>query len=522
MASAFELRTLLDLAPIPLVVVDHAGEIQLANLSAARMFGYEQAELLGREVGLLIPESLRGVHEGHVDEWFSDPRPRLLGSGRGLVGRRKDGTELRLEISLQPVDTRSGTWAIAAVRDVSARLGAIRERERLQEELREAHSVGVVDAQLSQAGRLETVGQLAGGLAHDFNNILGVIINYSRFAAEQLEPDSQPRKDIEQVRQAAERGVGLARQLLIFSRREIVPTEVFDLNELVSQMESLLERTLGEDIELIAACAEDLWPIKGDRAQIEQVLVNLALNSRDAMREGGTLRIETANVVLDEHHGRLHPNVAPGHYVSLTVSDTGAGMDAEIAARAFEPFFSTKPKGEGTGLGLAMVYGVVTQAGGTVTLSSEPGIGTSVVVHLPATGEVPREREGGLPTPRARDETVLVVEDDESVRRMTQRILERAGYSVLSAESGASALDIIDEQRNVDLLLTDVVMPRMSGTELSKRAVVMNPSLRVLLMSGYADRAPAPDPKLDGGAEFISKPFQPEELLERVREVLDR
>jgi CheY-like chemotaxis protein len=379
----------------------------------------------------------------------------------------------------------------------------------------------VIDAQLGQAGRLETVGQLAGGIAHDFNNILGVIINYSQFVMDELAEDSPVRADVEEIWRAARRGAGLTRQLTIFSRHESQALEALDLNDVVSELEALLRRTLGEHIALTTNLEGGLWPIEADRGQIEQALVNLALNSRDAMPGGGTLTVSTANVELDEREALLHPNITPGRFVRLTVEDTGTGMDGEVAARAFEPFYTTKSQGDGTGLGLAIVYGIVTSAGGVVTLSSEPGMGTLVSAHFPSTGVIPRAAERDRPSISAQaSETVLVVEDDPSMRRMTERILSRTGYEVLTSPGGRDALRQLEARKGeIDLLLTDVVMPEMSGTELAGRAGALYPELSILLMSGYVDR-PGVGP-LQDGAELLEKPFRAEDLLEKVRAVLE-
>jgi CheY-like chemotaxis protein len=348
-----------------------------------------------------------------------------------------------------------------------------------------------------------------------------VIINYSQFVMDELAEDSPVRADVEEIWRAARRGAGLTRQLTIFSRHESQALEALDLNDVVSELEALLRRTLGEHIALTTNLEGGLWPIEADRGQIEQALVNLALNSRDAMPGGGTLTVSTANVELDEREALLHPNITPGRFVRLTVEDTGTGMDGEVAARAFEPFYTTKSQGDGTGLGLAIVYGIVTSAGGVVTLSSEPGMGTLVSAHFPSTGVIPRAAERDRPSISAQaSETVLVVEDDPSMRRMTERILSRTGYEVLTSPGGRDALRQLEARKGeIDLLLTDVVMPEMSGTELAGRAGALYPELSILLMSGYVDR-PGVGP-LQDGAELLEKPFRAEDLLEKVRAVLE-
>jgi two-component system, cell cycle sensor histidine kinase and response regulator CckA len=370
---------------------------------------------------------------------------------------------------------------------------------------------------------LQVIGQLAGGIAHDFNNILGVIINYARFAAGAVPPDSPAHADIEEIRRAADRGVGLVRQLMILARRETGEEAVFSLNELITGLDGFLRSTIGEHVRVERHLDPALLPIAEDPARIEQILINLAVNARDAMPHGGTLTFTTENVELSEAETRAEAGVNPGRFVRLMVSDTGIGMDADVAARAFEPLFTTKPSGEGTGLGLATVYTIVTQSGGMVGLSSEPGTGTSVEVHLPATESGP----AGVPhptraAPAGRGETVLIAEDDPAVRRVAERILGSAGYLIRSAGGGSEALEMLDDPAlRIDLLLADVVMPGMRGDDLARRAIAMRPGLSVLFMSGYSDQAPPRDLGPTAGAtSFIDKPFDAGTLLERVRELL--
>jgi CheY-like chemotaxis protein len=367
------------------------------------------------------------------------------------------------------------------------------------------------------------IGQLAGGIAHDFNNILGVIINYARFASGSVPSDSPAHADIEEIRRAAERGVGLVRQLMILARRESGTRVVFDLNELISGLDGFLRSTIGEHILVERRLQEGLWPIAEDPARIEQILINLAVNSRDAMPAGGTLTFETGNVELGAGETLAQPGVEPGRFVRLLVSDTGVGMDSEVAARAFEPMFTTKASGQGTGLGLATVYTIVTQAGGLVDLTSDPGHGTSIEVHLPASSAGPAKAT--RPTraaPAGRGESVLIAEDDMAVRRVAERILTSAGYSVVSAGGGTEALELLDDPgRPFDLLLADVVMPGMRGDDLARRAVAMRPGLHVLFMSGYSDNAPPHElGPTAGRVSFIDKPFDAGALLERLRDLL--
>ncbi len=370
---------------------------------------------------------------------------------------------------------------------------------------------------------LQVIGQLAGGIAHDFNNILGVIINYARFASASVPPGSPAAADIEEIRRAAERGVGLVRQLMILARRESGSTVVFNLNELITGLDGFMRSTIGEHITVVRHLDPDLWPLADDPARVEQILINLAVNSRDAMPGGGTLTFETGNEELGRAETISHPGVTPGRFVRLLVTDTGTGMDSEVASRAFEPMFTTKASGQGTGLGLATVYTIVTQAGGMIDLSSKPGQGTSIEIHLPAgeAGEVPIARPSQA-VPAGRGESVLIAEDDEAVRRVAERILDTAGYRVSSCAGGVEALELIDDPASrFDLLLADVVMPGMRGDDLARRAVAMRPGMHVLFMSGYSDDAPPNDlGPTSGRVGFIEKPFDAGALLERLRELL--
>jgi PAS domain S-box-containing protein len=504
--STFE--QFLDFVPDAIVGVGPDGEIVLANRQAEDLFGFERGRLLGETIEALIPERFRLPHEGHRESYFETPRTRAMGVGAELFALNRDGTEFPVEVSLSHLELDGRTIATAAVRDISERAEGERER--------------ALQDQLQRARRLESVGQLAGGIAHDFNNLLGVIMNYAEFVAEELEPGSQAHGDVEEIRRAAERAAALTRQLLIFSRRETVKPEVLDLIELIGGLENLLRRALGERVELDVVLDEELWAIEADPGQVEQVLVNLSVNARDAMPDGGRLLIEAENAELDDEFAYMHPDTAPGRYVRLKVSDTGTGMDAETVDRVFEPFYTTKP--DGTGLGLATVYGIVTGAGGRIDIYSEPGIGTTVKVHMPATAAAPAPAapaHGGRSA--GRGEVVLVVEDETDVRRMAERILGKAGYTVIGATRGAEAVTICERtEQAVDLLLTDVIMPEMLGTELVERARRARPDLRVVYMSGYSHQVLAPQALTESRhSDFIEKPFNARALLKTVGDLLE-
>jgi PAS domain S-box-containing protein len=509
-AAERKFEQFLEFAPDAIVGVVPSGEIALINQQAESLFGYNRDELIGQLIEVLVPERFRGVHPDHRIGYFKEPRTRSMGAGVELYAVRKDGTEFPVEISLSSIETEDGVLATAAVRDISERAESERERA-LQE-------------QLDQARRLESVGQLAGGIAHDFNNILGVIMNYAEFVGDELPPDSKAFEDVEEIRRAAERAAALTRQLLIFSRREVVQPEQLDLREVVAQLENLLHRALGERVELATSFSEELSTVEADPGQIEQVLVNLAVNARDAMPDGGRLLIEVENVELDEEYTYMHPDTEAGPYVRLKVSDTGIGMEQETIQRAFEPFFTTKGKGEGTGLGLATVYGIVTGAGGRVDIYSEPGMGTTIKVHLPASSAAPSQgkaRAGERPS--GNGEVVLVVEDEADVRRMAERILSKGGYSVIGTSGGEEALEVCRQtDQPIHLLLTDVIMPGMLGTELVEQVKTIRPDLGVIFMSGYSHQVLAPEALAEqNGTAFIEKPFNAGELLRAVRGLLD-
>ncbi len=521
-------RGLLEAAPDAMICVDSSGDIALMNAQAERLFGYSRDELVGKSVDLLVPDGVRDRHPEFRNHYFEDPRPRPMGADRQLVARRKDGSEFPAEISLSAVETTQGLLVSAAVRDVTDRLEAQAERDRLKAQADEQR----LERQLQQSRRLESLGQLAGGVAHDFNNLLAVIGNYATFIGEEVSkaasgelnrPWDSVQSDVEQIQQATERAARLTHQLLAFARREIVRPEVLNLNAVASELGQLLRRSIGEQIELVTVLDPGLWSTVADPGQMEQVLVNLAVNARDAMPEGGNLVIDTANVEVDSEFAAVRPSTPPGRYVRLRVSDTGTGMDRDVAERAFEPFFSTKPKDKGTGLGLATVYGIITQANGYAHIYSEPGLGTTISVMLPAT-DLPAEgqRQPVEATDVGRGETILIAEDEDGIREVSRRILERNGYHVLTAENGVEALRVLSEHRGViHLLLTDVVMPRMLGKDLAEGAARLHPSIKVLYMSGYAQLAFDATNQLGDDIHLLEKPFSQSRLLGDVRQVLD-
>jgi two-component system cell cycle sensor histidine kinase/response regulator CckA len=378
-------------------------------------------------------------------------------------------------------------------------------------------------AQLDRSQRLDSLGQLAGGVAHDFNNLLAIVLNYASFVSEGLPATSPVQADIAEIHRAAERGATLTHQLLAFASEEAVEAVVLSLNDTVAEVERLLRRTLGEHVDLRCHLAEALWPVLADQGQLEQVLVNLAVNARDAMPDGGRLTIDTANQDVDEHYAATRPGISPGRWVRLRVSDTGAGMDLVTLKNAFDPFFTTKPKGRGTGLGLATIHGIISQAGGYCQLYSEPGRGTTFTALLPATDQAAQPAtESILPSPPGGTETILVAEDEPAIRAVARRILEGHHYRVLEAADGAAALALIRQHGDgIDLLLTDVIMPGLIGKDLVDLFVSIAPSAKVMYMSGYADSVLGPIGNLEPSIQFLEKPFSSNALLTKVRQALD-
>ncbi len=381
-----------------------------------------------------------------------------------------------------------------------------------------------LEMQLLQAQKMEAVGQLAGGVAHDFNNVLTAIAGYAELLREDLPGEDARRGDAEEIIRATERAAALTRQLLAFSRRQVLAPRVLDLNTVVASVDNMLRRLIAADVELRTALAPELGAVRADPGQLEQVIMNLVVNARDAMPRGGKLTIETANAELDESYALEHPAVMAGPYVMLAVSDSGVGMDGITQARIFEPFFTTKEKGKGTGLGLATVYGIVKQSGGNIWLYSEPGRGTTFKIYLP---RVDQPIELPAPTPAAREtprgtETVLLVEDDEAVRALARKMLAAHGYTILAAPSGADALELAASHAGpIHLLVTDVVLPGISGRELAARFESVRPGLKVLYTSGYTDEAVVHHGVLDAGIAFLQKPFSSGSLARKVRETLD-
>jgi two-component system cell cycle sensor histidine kinase/response regulator CckA len=493
-------RLLFETIPTPLWVYDgETSAFLTVNEAAVQRYGYSREEFLGMTLkDIRPPEDIPPLRDQSAPsaEGFSD--------AEAWRHRKKDGTVIDVEISRHPLLFAGRPAVLAVAHDVT------RSKS--------------LESQLIQAQKMEAIGRLAGGIAHDFNNLLTAIFGSADFLLLDTGADDPRREDVLEIKKAAERAAGLTRQLLAFSRKQVMATQVLDLNGVVAGVEQMLRRLIGEDISFRTLLAPDLGAVRADPGQLEQVIMNLAVNARDAMPRGGKLTIETLNKDLDEAYAQEHVPVATGRYVMLAVSDTGVGMDDRVKAHLFEPFFTTKEKGKGTGLGLAMVYGIVKQSGGYIWAYSEPGRGTTFKIYLPrvqapADPVTPRSM---LPVSLKGSETVLVVEDEVAVRNVIRRVLETNGYVVLVASDGQEALRLANEHRGpIRLLLTDVVMPGMSGRELADRLALVRQEAKVLYLSGYTDDAIVQHGVLESGIAFLQKPFTPQGLARRLREVLD-
>jgi two-component system cell cycle sensor histidine kinase/response regulator CckA len=494
------LQTLIQASPLAIVTTDINGTVSEWNVAAERMFGWFAGDVLGRPIPIVPVEQLE-----------DDMRRLTLSGEHAFTGyetrcARKDGTLVDVYVStavLRGIGGVQGTvWVMA---DVTERR--------------------LVEEQLRQAQKMDAVGQLAGGVAHDFNNLLTVITSYGQFLLNAL-PEQDPRRsDAHQITQAAARAASLTRQLLAFSRRQVLQPQVLDLNEVIGDMERLLRRVISEDISLVTQFGSGIGAVRADRSQIEQVVMNLVVNARDAMASGGVLAISTRVVHLDAAYARRHAGVSPGRHVVFSVRDTGVGMDAATQQRIFEPFFTTKPKGKGTGLGLSTVYGIVRQSGGHIDVRSAPGRGTAfdiILPQVPAPVPAKAELSIGAALPRG-TETVLVVEDEEAVRLIVRRVLEAQGYAILDARDGNDAMRIAAQRGNaIDLVLSDIIMPGMGGRELARSLATTRPGLPILFMSGYNEEGELAGTGGDLGEGVLAKPFTAETLARQVREVLDR
>jgi len=636
---------LLEALPDAIVAVDSNGTIVQVNSQAQELFGYGSSELIGQSVDLLVPEGSRRKHQRHRKDFAETPKTRRMGANLDLHGRRRNGSEFPVEISLSPVSGQNGSYVLSAVRDISDRKRIAEELRRLNETMlrKSAEQLGetrarlalIVDSsedailtkdlqgtitswnrgaeriygysageiigkniaviipadcpneipdilrkiargerveqhesvrltkdgrtlnmsisvsplhdaadtvvgasaiardvtaqkraegQLRQSQKMEAIGRLAGGVAHDFNNILGIINSCAEFLRDRIEATAEPALYVENIGKAIERGRSLTKQLLAFSRTPSVQSRVLDLNERLREITKLLRPLLGDDVEVLIVPKSSSAIVEADPGQLDQIIVNLAVNARDAMPRGGKFILETATAKFDQTFARQHQALAPGNYVMLAVSDTGIGMDEATSSRIFEPFFTTKEAGKGTGLGLATVYGIVKQCGGHIFVYSEPGQGTTFRIYLPSAehkvGVVAKpEMESAGPKPRTA--TILLVEDDEIMRALTRKVLEEHGYTVIQADDGKAALEWVESHSDrIDLLLTDVMMRHMSGPELAEHLNASKPSLKVVYMSGYTGELMTNRAVLKSGVTLLEKPFSRTALLNTVHAAL--
>jgi PAS domain S-box-containing protein len=645
MTEALLSTDLLETLPDAIIAVDRNGTIVHVNSQVQDLFGYDREELVGQKVELLVPESYRRQHHHHRQDFAEAPKTRRMGADLDLYGRRRNGSEFPVEISLSPVSTENGMFVLSAIRDISDRKRIAEELRRANEELhrRTTEQLGeyrsklasIIDSsedailskdlngiitswnrgaehmygytredvvgkhislltpsdradeiseilqkiargeslehyesvrvtkdgrnldvsvsvsplrdatgnivgasaivrditaqkraegQLRQSQKMEAIGRLAGGVAHDFNNILGIINACNEFLRDRIEPAAEPSLYVDNIKKAIERGTSLTKQLLAFSRTSAIQPRVLDLNERLRDISKLLRPLLGDDVQILIVPKSPSAVVEADPGQLDQIVVNLAVNARDAMPRGGKFILETGAVRFDETFAEQHQAMAAGKYVQLTVSDTGSGMDNATISRIFEPFFTTKEQGKGTGLGLATVYGIVKQSAGHILVYSEPGHGTTFKIYLPSADHkigIVSTPEVETVSPTRQGTTILLVEDDETMRSLTRQLLQEHGYTVFEADDGKSALEWVDSHPGpIGLLLTDVIMRRISGPELVERLSVSHPTLKVVYMSGYTGELIAEREVLKRGITLLEKPFTRTALLNTIHTTL--
>lgn len=497
-----KLQAITSLAADAIILVDNAGKVAFWNVAAERMFGYDQAEMIGRDLDILIPQQYKEAHAKGFTRFAETGLGPMVGKVYEVTALRRDGSEFPVELSISGLMLKGKWHSAGVVRDIT-------ERRNLENQLRHAQ-------------KMEAIGTLAGGIAHDFNNILMAIIGFASLLSMKMNKNDPSLLNVNQILAAADRASELTRSLLAFSRKTPLETRAVSLNGIVSDMETLLARLLRENIEFKTTLTDAETTVMADASQLEQVLTNLVVNARDAMPNGGRLLLSTEFVELDREFIRIHGYGVPGPYVSLTCSDTGIGMDKETTQRIFEPFFTTKETGKGTGLGLAVVYGIIKQHKGFINCYSEPGLGTSFRIFLPLTQALPDAAEAKEETvPKGGNETILVAEDDTSVRTLVKEVLESFGYSVIEAVNGEEAVRLFVERKaEINLVMLDVIMPKMSGRQACDKIQQVDPEIKCLFTSGYAvDIFAEEERKLPN---FLPKPVVPIRLLLKIREILDK
>jgi len=500
------LRAVVDTAVDGVILINAKGLVLMFNPACEKLFGFKAGEVIGENVKMLMPDPYHQEHDRYIANYQRTGEAKIIGIGREVVGRRKDGSTFPMDLSVGEAKQEGESIFVGIIHDLT-------DRKRIQQ-------------QLAQAQKMEAVGQLSGGIAHDFNNLLTIIIGNAETLAVKLDARPDMKRLAEAIVGAGERGAELTQRLLAFSRRQMLQPVEIDCNRMVETMREILRRTLTEDIDIRVTLEKDLWSAFADPAQLENAILNLSLNARDAMPNGGCLTLSTANVPLENDYQQLHPEVPPGQYVMVAISDDGVGMPPEVREHAFEPFFTTKEVGKGTGLGLSMVYGFAKQSNGHVTIYSEPGLGTTVRIYLPA-GSVtlvkPQSAEAPMAAPsEARNaNTILVVEDDPFVRNFAVSTIQNFGYRVIAAVDAQEALTRLNQSEPIDILFTDIVMPgSINGLQLADQAKKLRPGIKILLTSGYALETLASRGRLPQGVTILHKPYRKAELAKRLSEVL--
>jgi PAS domain S-box-containing protein len=530
------LQSILDTVPDAMVVIDERGVMQSFSAAAERLFGWPSDEAIGRNVRMLMPNPYRDRHDDYLERYLTTGERRIIGIGRVIEGLHRDGSTFPMELSVGEMkfgDRRFFTGfakdltelnaANADLKASAADLKAANAHLKQELEIREA-----AEAQVRQMQKMESIGQLTGGLAHDFNNMLSIVIGSLDFAKRRLDSDrARALVYIDNALEGAQRAALVTARLLAFSRQSPLEPQALDVDELVGGMSEMLRHTIGEHLRVETICAGGLWRAFVDQGQLENAILNLVINARDAMPEGGRLTVETSNAHLDDAYAAVHNEVEAGQYVLVSVTDTGTGMPADVIVRVFDPFFTTKGIGKGTGLGLSQVYGFVKQSDGHVKVYSEPGVGTTVRLYLPRFVGAESDLDAKVPAidagkARAKTgEVILVVEDDEKIRLLSVEALRDFGYTVLHAAGATQALSILALQPRIDLLFTDIVMPDMNGRQLADKTHETRPELKVLYTTGFTKNAVIHNGVLDPGVALIAKPFTVDQLAIKVRLVLD-
>ena len=497
-----EFKALWDAAYDGMITVNSENVITLVNHSAERMFGYAGNELIGEPVEILIPKPLRESHKQYQRDYHANPREREMGKGLELEGLRKSGEKFPLEVSLTPIEMRGHTEVLVEIQDISQRKA--------------------LELKLLQSEKLESVGQLAGGLAHDLNNMLAAMLGYTELAQININDKEQSANDLEQVASAGIRAKNMIGQMLAFTRQQVLEPKLLDLNEVIQDAEQILRPLVPESIEVILSLDEELGRTQLDAEKLEQVIMNLVLNARDSIPDSGKIVIATQNIELDEEYVKLHTLGSPGQYVKLSVTDSGIGMSSGTITKIFEPFFTTKEAGKGTGLGLSTVYGIVKQSKGDITVYSEPEVGTEFQVYFPITEGLGKSEKTAAADIELvpGDETILLVEDDEPIRTLTRRILESNGYTVLDFESAEAALAQLQSIEKIDLVITDFILTGMNGADMVDALRKKFQNFEVMYMSGYVGRALEFFSELPEDINYLSKPFTRRLLLQKVIQAL--